>query len=120
MADGIHEKIDINTAVAGELTQLPGIAVNTARAIINHRQRHGFFSTVDELAAVKNFPVERLPEIRERVILTQLEGSAPPRHLRTHILEIQKKTSGYTKALRSTRGKDRAHDTTGHRPRKVS
>jgi competence ComEA-like helix-hairpin-helix protein len=120
MADGVNEKIDINTAPVGELTQLPGIAVNMARAIVNHRQRHGFFSVVEELAEVKHFPVERLPEIRERVILTQLEGSPPPRHLRTtHLHEVQKKTSGFTKALRSTRGKDRSSELTGHRPRKV-
>jgi competence ComEA-like helix-hairpin-helix protein len=120
MADGVNEKIDINTAPVGELTQLPGIAVNMARAIVNHRQRHGFFSTVEELAEVRDFPVERLPEIRERVTLTQLEGSAPPRHLSTtHQQKVAKMTSGYTKALRSTRGKDRSNEVTGHRPRKA-
>jgi competence ComEA-like helix-hairpin-helix protein len=121
MADGIREKIDINTADTGELTQLPGIAVNTARDIVNHRQRHGYFTSVEELVEVRNFPVARLDEIRERITLSNLEGATPPRHLKaSHIAKLQKKTAGYTKALRSTRGKDRAHESSGHRITKAS
>jgi competence protein ComEA len=44
--------ININTAQADELVVLPGIGDKTARAIIQHRQKHGNFSKLDELKNV--------------------------------------------------------------------
>ena len=42
-------KINVNTASPKELTQLPGIAKNMAYRIVNHRDRHGFFTHWEEL-----------------------------------------------------------------------
>jgi len=44
--------INVNTAQADELVVLPGIGDKTARAIIQHRQKHGNFSKLDELKDV--------------------------------------------------------------------
>lgn len=47
--------ININTANAKRLTQLPGIAKNVAYRIVNHRKRHGYFTHWEELLEVKRF-----------------------------------------------------------------
>jgi competence ComEA-like helix-hairpin-helix protein len=59
-------KISINTASTKELTQLPGIAKNLAYRIVNHRNRHGFFTHWEELIEVKEFPAEALDRIKQR------------------------------------------------------
>lgn len=46
-------KIDINSATADELTQLPGIGPAKAKAIIEYRRQHGGFQTPDEMKRVK-------------------------------------------------------------------
>ncbi|MFM2483461.1 ComEA family DNA-binding protein [Celerinatantimonas sp. YJH-8] len=45
--------ININHANAAELTQLPGIGPNKAKAIIAYRKQHGDFKSVSELSHVK-------------------------------------------------------------------
>jgi competence ComEA-like helix-hairpin-helix protein len=114
------DRIDLNTASAKEMTRLPGIAKNLAYKIAEHRSRHGWFTAWEELLRVKGFPSERLDEIKQRAILscpedrpgqTQTECT-PPRHLNAE--KIKPRTGGYTRKLRTTRGKDRSHDSTGH------
>lgn len=46
-------KININTATAEELETLPGIGEKRAQAIVEDRQNHGPFRTVEELTRVK-------------------------------------------------------------------
>ena len=110
--------IDINSARVGELTQLPGIAKNMAYNIINHRERRGLFTTWEELAEVKDFPIEKLDLIKSRAVLTSTdENFRPPRHMRPdHLERAQKKTDGYTKAMRAERRPARMHDPSEHRP----
>jgi predicted nucleic acid-binding OB-fold protein len=92
MADKAVNKIDINSAGAGILTQLPGIAKNTAYKIINHRQRHGLFTAWEELAEVKDFPIEKLEAIKERAeLICKDEGCRAPRHLKAHVGKARKK-----------------------------
>jgi hypothetical protein len=111
------DRIDLNTAPAKEMTQLPGISKNLAYQIAEHRAQHGWFTAWEELLAVKGFPSKRLDEIKERAFLscpedrpgqTQTECT-PPRHLKAE--KIKKHGDrGYTRKLRSTRGKDRSHE----------
>ncbi len=118
MAAKDQDRININTAGVKELTQLPGIAKNTAYNIVNHRERHGLFTYWEELGEVKEFPVGRLEEIKLRADLAyDDEGFRPPRHIRqNHLERTRKKTSGYTKSLRATRRPARMHDSSAHRP----
>lgn len=64
---GASTVVDLNTATAAELESLPGIGPATARAIIEHRQRHGRFRSVDELLAVRGIGPAKLAQIRGRV-----------------------------------------------------
>lgn len=43
------ELVDINTAGAEDLQRLPGIGEKRAQAILDYREEHGPFQTVDEL-----------------------------------------------------------------------
>jgi Helix-hairpin-helix motif len=110
-------RIDLNTAPVKEMTQLPGISKNLAYRIAEHRLRRGWFTAWEELLAVNGFPEDRLDEISKRAILscpedrpgqTQTECT-PPRHLNADKIK-SRGVRGYTRKLRSTRGKDRSRE----------
>lgn len=56
--------VDINTAEAAELEQLPGIGPALADRIITYRETHGAFSAFEELAAVSGIG----PAILENIV----------------------------------------------------
>jgi len=104
--------ININTAAAKQLTQLPGIAKNLAYRIVNHRNRHGYFTHWEEMLAVKEFPAGSLDEIKSRATIDPPRGilreEFGPRRVRaSHLARAAKKPQGYTKAIRATRSPDR-------------
>jgi competence ComEA-like helix-hairpin-helix protein len=104
--------INLNTATAKELTQLPGVGKNVAYNIVNHRKRHGYFTHWEELLEVKDFREDVLDELKERATLLPIEGVRPeefgPRRIKPkQIARAAKKPRGYTKAIRSTRTPDR-------------
>ena len=46
-------RININTATAGELSQVPGIGEKLARRIVRYREKHGDFQTIEDIKKVK-------------------------------------------------------------------
>jgi competence ComEA-like helix-hairpin-helix protein len=64
-ADDQHEqesgKVNVNTASAAELRQIPGIGQPHAEAIVQYRQEHGAIRNLDEL--------DLIPHLRERSTL---------------------------------------------------
>ncbi|HEX6418951.1 MAG TPA: ComEA family DNA-binding protein [Acidimicrobiales bacterium] len=58
--------VDVNTATAAQLEELPGVGPATAEAIIAHRDRHGPFASVDDLIDVRGIGEAKLAQIRER------------------------------------------------------
>jgi competence ComEA-like helix-hairpin-helix protein len=58
--DGAFNTININTARADELMQLPGVGRRAAERIVAHREAHGPFSSLEELSAIVGFHGERI------------------------------------------------------------
>lgn len=52
--------LDVNTATAGQLEQLPGIGPATAAAIVDDRDRNGPFASVDDLDRVSGIGPAKL------------------------------------------------------------
>ena len=59
------EKVNINTASAEELEALPGIGEKRAQSILEYREEHGPFQTVDELDHVSGIGQGILDGLRE-------------------------------------------------------
>jgi competence protein ComEA len=59
--------VDLNTATAEQLDTLPGVGPATAAAIIDYRQRHGPFHSVDDLAQVRGIGDAKLGQLRDLV-----------------------------------------------------
>jgi competence protein ComEA len=59
--------VNVNTAAAEELETLPGIGEVLAGAIIEFREQHGPFTSVEELEEVSGIGPATLEEIRELV-----------------------------------------------------
>lgn len=59
--------VDVNTADATLLETLPGVGPSTAAAIIDHRERHGPFTSVEGLLEVRGIGEAKLAAIRDLV-----------------------------------------------------
>lgn len=62
--------IDLNRATVDELDRLPGIGPVLARRIVEHRDRHGPFRTVDELLGVPGIGERSLERFKPFVRVT--------------------------------------------------
>lgn len=58
------EPVDLNAATEDQLETLPGIGPKTAAAILQYRQEHGPFQTVDELREIHGIGPKKLERIR--------------------------------------------------------
>lgn len=59
--------LNINTATAEELAELPGIGPAIAQRIVDYRTEHGPFISVDQLTAVEGIGEKRISDIRELI-----------------------------------------------------
>jgi len=67
--------VDLNTADAATLArELQGIGESRARAIVEHRRRHGPFRSVDELALVRGIGPKTVERNRARL---RIGGGVP-------------------------------------------
>jgi competence protein ComEA len=63
----ISNKININTATAAELDKLPGIGPARANDIINYRQAHNGFKTIEELKNIKGIGDKSFESLKDLV-----------------------------------------------------
>ncbi|HHV54388.1 MAG TPA: helix-hairpin-helix domain-containing protein [Firmicutes bacterium] len=63
------DRISLNQAGIAELVALPGIGPELARRIVEYRETHGPFTSVDELQNVPGIGPAKLGELRGRVTL---------------------------------------------------
>jgi comEA protein len=57
--------INLNTAGATELQQVPGIGPSTAQKILDTRKSYGAFKSVDDLLSIKGIGQKRLDKMRK-------------------------------------------------------
>jgi len=60
--------LDLNAATAAQLDALPGIGPVTAQKIVDYRQAHGPFRSVDDLAAIPGIGPAKIDDLRGLVI----------------------------------------------------
>jgi competence protein ComEA len=60
-------KVNLNTATAEQLDTLAGVGPATAAKILAHREQHGAFGSVEDLADVPGIGERRLAALRELV-----------------------------------------------------
>jgi len=59
--------ININTASASELETLPGIGPTLAQSVIEHREAHGPFATIEEIMDVRGIGEGLFDEMRDLI-----------------------------------------------------
>jgi comEA protein len=63
----IDQKININTASAAELQQLPRIGEKVAQRIIDFREKHGNFQKIEEIMKVKGIGEKMFTNLKELI-----------------------------------------------------
>jgi len=61
------QKININTATAEQLDALPGIGPVRAQAIIDYRNQHGAFKSIEEIENVKGIKAGEFSKIQDSI-----------------------------------------------------
>lgn len=61
-------RLDLNRATAEELDELKGIGPSKAQAIVEDRERNGFFASVKDLLRVKGIGEKLLAGVKESVV----------------------------------------------------
>ncbi|MDL2214123.1 ComEA family DNA-binding protein [Clostridia bacterium OttesenSCG-928-O13] len=62
-----EDKVDVNSADIHQLCLLPGIGEKKAQAIIDHRQQHGDFASLEDLGRVSGIGPKILSDIEELI-----------------------------------------------------
>ena len=69
--------VNINTASAAELEQLPGIGAKTAARILDYRQTKGPFKKIEELMNVRGVGEKNFLKLKPQIaIAAKAEGAA--------------------------------------------
>jgi comEA protein len=70
--------INLNSASAAELQQVPGIGPSTANKILEMRKSYGAFKSVDDLLAIKGIGPKRLEKMRKYLTVGKSPQSKKP------------------------------------------
>ena len=65
----VRMTVDLNSASAGELAQVPGLGQTLAERIIAYRAQNGPFASLDELADVSGFTPRRIDTLAQYLVL---------------------------------------------------
>lgn len=69
--------LDLNTATAEQLQQLPGVGPAAAQAIVNFRAKSGPFRRVEDLLAIRGISQRKLDELRPYVTVSAAPSNPP-------------------------------------------
>ena len=67
--------LDLNTASAEELAELPGIGPELAERIVSYRRENGPFTQVEEVCGVSGIGEKTLEKFRDRVSVDGEDGT---------------------------------------------
>jgi competence ComEA-like helix-hairpin-helix protein len=75
--------VNINSATAEELQQVPGIGPATAEKILQMRKSYGAFKSVDDLLAIRGLGAKRLEKMRKYLTVGKPapKSNALPNHM---------------------------------------
>ncbi len=73
LSQGKDEKIDINSATAQELQELPRIGETVAQRIVEFRQKNGKFKKIEELMKVKGIGEKTFLQLKDRITVGEPE-----------------------------------------------
>jgi competence ComEA-like helix-hairpin-helix protein len=59
--------VNINTATADDLADLPQVGKKVGEAIVAYREKKGPFKSIDDLTLVEGFPPDLLPKLKQRL-----------------------------------------------------
>ena len=62
--------VNLNTATATDLQELPGIGARTAVRIVDYRQKHGPFKKIEELMNVQGIGEKSFLKLRSQITVT--------------------------------------------------
>ncbi|MBI5869371.1 MAG: ComEA family DNA-binding protein [Actinobacteria bacterium] len=68
-ASGASQPVNLNAATVDQLTELDGIGPKTAQKIIEYRDAHGGFNTVEELLEVPGIGPAKFEGLKGRVVI---------------------------------------------------
>ncbi len=66
---GMEQEINLNSASAEQLEELPGIGETIAKRIVEQRQEKGSFSSIDELKEIEGIGEKKFAKIKEKATL---------------------------------------------------
>lgn len=69
--------LDLNEADEAALSQLPGLGPQRAKRIVEHRQAHGAFSSIDDLVQVDGLGSYLVQKVRPALRVTGAEQAKP-------------------------------------------
>lgn len=69
IVDGSSFPLDLNTATASQLDEIPGIGPVLAEAIVTYREQNGYFTSLGDLLNVSGIGEAKLNEIMEYLII---------------------------------------------------
>lgn len=72
------DRLDLNTADAAELTQLPGLGPKLAEHIVTYREKHGPFARVEDLGRVPGVGAALLVRVRGWLVVPGPDAAEPP------------------------------------------
>lgn len=66
---GLSAPINLNTATGAELETLPGIGPSLSQRIIDYREQHGQFASIDQLLEVSGIGESKFTQLKEHVVV---------------------------------------------------
>jgi competence protein ComEA len=76
-AEQITAPVNLNTATASELEQLPGVGPVLAENIIQHRKKYGPFARPEHLLLVKGISNRLFKQLSDKISVNTSSQSAP-------------------------------------------